>query len=131
MVWIYAFAMVLISAAIGGLTVHLVGTRRSERADLLADIDAAETAPVPVVADITSFDLGPLPPYVESMAGLVRGYYTAPPPPPGWVTTAATTGELHWIKQQMDLDDFALQLEQDFHALTEQVRTRFDAIRIG
>src|ERR1700734_33982 len=107
-VWVYAFAMVLISAVIGGLVVYIVGTRRSERAELLADIDAAETAPVPVVADITSIDLEPLPPL--DMGSLSRFYYDPAPPPPGWVTTAATTGELHWIKQQMDLDDFALQL---------------------
>ena len=131
MVWIYAFTMVLLSAVVGGLTVHIVGTRRGERADLLADIDAAETAPVPVVADITSFDLEPLPPDAPAFAFTVYLPVEEPwSPLDGWQTTAATTGDLSYVRQQLDLDDFALWMEKGFHDLLEQVRDRFDAIQI-
>lgn len=127
----YVAAVVLLSAVVGGLTVHLIGSRRLERAELLADIQAAETAPVPLIADITSMDPGP-----PARDPAPFAFQTYPPaeqpagPPDGWQTTAMNTGDLSYVRQQLDLDDFALWMEQRFYELLEQTRTQFDSIQI-
>jgi hypothetical protein len=134
-----AFAvLVLGSVALGAMGATWIAVRRLERQQLVAHLDAAEAAPVPLVVDVTAKALAlpppppePLPPHLASMAALVAGCHGDPPaPPPEWVTTTATTGDLTFARVNMELDDFALYLEEGFHSLSEQVRTRFAAIRI-
>lgn len=143
MIYIAFFAfVVLVSAGIGALIVHLTGTRRAQRRQLVAEIDAAGAPSRPrriLVAravDVTRPGLEPLPAmppgWHDDSLGLVRqqAYATRDPDVPPWLETAANTGDLHWVRQQLDLDDFALKLEQDFYELLERVQADFAAIRV-
>ena len=134
--------VVLVSAGIGALVVHLTGTRGRHIRQITAEIAAADTAPVPahIVAgvDVTrAAALQPLPPmppgWHDDSLGLVRqqAYATRDPDVPPWLETAATTGDLTYIRQQLDLDDYALWMEQGFFNLLERTRADFAAIRVA
>lgn len=130
----FAF-VVLVGAGIGALAVHLFGTRGRHVRQFVAEIDAAQTAPVPAV-EVTRPGLGPLPPrppgWHDDSLGLVRqqAYATRDPGIPPWLETAATTGDLTYVRQQLDLDDYALWMEQGFFELLESTRRAFQAIQV-
>jgi hypothetical protein len=138
---LYVLGMVALSALVGGLAVYWWGWRRVDRDQLAAGLAAVEAAPVGGHI-VDGNDTRRIPALPRGRLALAP----AQPPPaftfatylplevddqPGWVTTAATTGDLTYARVNMDLDDFALWLEQGFHNLNEQVRTRFETIRIG
>jgi hypothetical protein len=127
-----AFAvLVLGSAALGAMGALWLAVRRLERRQFVADMDAAETAPVPLVVDVTRPELEALPtawrvemcPDPASHPHLPGVLYEHP-------ATAATTGDLTWARANMDLDDLAVDIEQGFYDLLEQTRAAFDAIQI-
>jgi hypothetical protein len=122
-----AFAvLVLGSAALGAMGALWLAVRHLERRQFVADMDAAETGPVPLVVDVTRPELEPLPLVMD----LLPACWDPPPAQPEWVTTAATTGDLTWARANMDLDDLAVDIEQGFYDLLEQTRAAFDAIQI-
>jgi hypothetical protein len=112
--------VVVVSAAIGAIGCLLLTDRRRDRAELAADITAADAAPVPP----------------RIMGRVLVGRLDDPYPqpaleaPPDDESALVSTGELHWVRQQLALDDFALDLEQHFFELREQIREQFRAIRI-
>lgn len=117
---VFYLVVVVLAAAVGAVGCLLLTDRHQARAELAADITAADEAPVPprIMGRLLSSQLDdPYPqPALEA------------PADPG--TVLASTGELHWVRQQLALDDFALAMEQQFFELLEQTRESFAAIRI-
>lgn len=117
---VFYLVVVVVAAGIGSVGTLLLTDRHQARAELAADITAADEAPVPA------------PIMGRILAGRLDDPYPQPaleaPADPG--TVLASTGELHWVRQQLALDDFALAMEQQFYVLLEQTRESFAAIRI-
>ena len=113
---VFYLVVVTVSATIGAVGCLLLTDRRRDRRQLEADITAADAAPVPARVLASRLD-DPYPqPALEA--------------PPDAGTELADTGELHWIRQQLDLDDFALAMEQQFYDLLERTRADFQSIRL-
>jgi hypothetical protein len=120
MIYILFFSfIVLVAAMFGALFTHLITTHRREAREFSAEIEAAGTAPR-------------RPRRILIAARADRPALASPSPAalPAPPTTAATTGDLSYVRQQLALDDYALWMESEFHRLNEWLRTAIDSIQI-
>lgn len=132
---LFYVAVVVAAGAGGAIIVLLAGERRRRIRLFAAELAAAGrparprvTAALPVI-DVTRPQLDPLP---DDSLGLVRwqAYHDRDRNALPELETAATTGDLSYVRQQIDLDDFALFIEQQFYELLERTRASFENIGI-